>query len=100
MEREGSLDADAERLLAHREGLAGTCALALDHDSLEDLHAAPLALDHLEVDAHGVAGLEPGAIAAQLALFEVLNDPVHNNGPVGPAVNPSELRFSWTSAAA
>jgi hypothetical protein len=52
------------------------------------------------VDAHGVAGLEPGAIAAQLALFEVLNDPMHNNGPVGPAVNPSELRFSWTSAAA
>jgi hypothetical protein len=37
------------------------------------------------VDAHGVARLEPGAIAAQLALFEVLNDAVHKNGPVGPA---------------
>jgi hypothetical protein len=33
------------------------------------------------VDAHGVARLEPGAIAAQLALFEVLNDPVHNKRP-------------------
>jgi hypothetical protein len=33
------------------------------------------------MDTHGVAGLEPGAIGAQLALFEVLNDPVHKNGP-------------------
>jgi len=98
VERERSLYADAERLLAHGEGLASTGALALDHDALEDLHAAALALDHLEVDAHGVARFEPGAIAAQLALFEVLNDPVHNNGPVGPAVNPSGLRFAWIDA--
>ena len=39
-----------------------------------------------------------GAIAAHLALFEILNDPVHNNGPVGPAVNPSGLRFAWIDA--
>jgi hypothetical protein len=100
VERERSLNADPERLLAHREGLAGAGALALDHDALEDLQAAALAFDHPEVDADGVARLEPRAIATQLALFEVLNDPVHNNGPVGPAVNPSGLRFSWTSAAA
>ncbi len=81
MERERSLDADAERLLAHGEGLPRACALALDHDALEDLHTSALALDHLEMDTHGVAGLEPGAIGAQLALLEVLNDPVHKNGP-------------------
>jgi hypothetical protein len=81
MERERPLDADTERLLAHREGLTGSGALALDHDTFEDLDAAALALDHLEVDAHGVARLEPGAIAAQLALLEVLDDPVHKNGP-------------------
>jgi hypothetical protein len=45
------------------------------------------------VHAYGVAGLEPGAIAAQLALFEVLNDPVHNNGPVGPRVHASRARY-------
>jgi hypothetical protein len=33
------------------------------------------------VNAHGVTRLEPRAIAAQLALFQVLNDPVHKNGP-------------------
>ena len=81
MERERPLDADAERLLAYRERFPGTGALALDHDPLEHLNTAALALDHLEVDAHGVARLEPGAIAAQLALFEVLDDPMHKNGP-------------------
>src|SRR6266516_6657097 len=84
MERERPLDADAERLLASLERFPGTGALALDHDPLEHLNTAALALDHLEVDAHGVARLEPGAIAAQLALFEVLDDPMLKNGPVGP----------------
>src|SRR2546421_12993783 len=81
MERERPLDADPERLLAHRERLPGAGALALDHDPFEDLDAPALTLDHLKVDAHGVAWLEPGAIAAQLALFEVLDDPIHKNGP-------------------
>jgi hypothetical protein len=81
VERERPLDADAERLLSDCEGLTGACALPLDHDPLEDLHAPSLSLDHLEVDAHGVARLEPRAIAAQLALFEVLDDPMHKNGP-------------------
>jgi len=84
MERERPLDADAERLLADREGLPGAGALALDHDPFEHLNAAALALDHLEVDAHGIARLEPGAIAAQLPLLKVLDDPMHKNGPAGP----------------
>ena len=100
MERERSLDADPERLLADREGLTGPSALALDHDAFEDLQTATLALDHLEVNADGVARLEPGAIAAQLALFEILDDPMHKNGPVGPGRNASGLRFASIDAGA
>ena len=37
---ERALDADAERLLADGERLAGAVALALDDDALEDLGAA------------------------------------------------------------
>src|SRR5207237_208044 len=52
---ERPLDADAERVLPHRERLTDAGALTLDHDPLEHLHAAPLALDHLQVDAHRAA---------------------------------------------
>ncbi len=45
-------------------------ALALDDDPLEDLDAAALSFDHLEVDANGIAGLELGQVRPQLALFE------------------------------
>src|SRR5215210_1931056 len=55
---ERPLHADAEGLLAHREGLAHALALALDHDALEDLGAAARALDDLEVHLQAVAGLE------------------------------------------
>ena len=70
MERERALDSDPERLLAHGERLPHAGALALDDDALEDLDAAALSLDHLEVDAHGVACLELGQVSPQLALFE------------------------------
>ena len=63
MEREGSLDADAERLLADGEGLAGAAALPLDDDPLEDLGPAALALDDLEVDLYAVTRRECGALA-------------------------------------
>ena len=68
--RERPLDSDAERLLAHGEGLAHAGALALDDDSLEDLEAAALTLDHLEVHADGVARLELGQVGSQLSLLE------------------------------
>ncbi len=77
MHRERALDADAERLLADREGLAGTVALALDDDTLEDLGAAPGALDDLEVDADAVAGLEVGDLA-QLGALEAFDDTGHS----------------------
>ena len=78
--RERPLDADAERLLADGERLARAGALALDHDPLEDLHAAALALDHLEVHAHGVARLEARQVLAQLALLDALDDRAHGKG--------------------
>ena len=89
--RERPLDADAERLLADGERLARAGALALDHDPLEDLDAAALALDHLEVDADGVARLEAGNVLAQLTLLDALDDRAHGKG-VGlrPAANGSE----------
>ena len=77
MERERPLDADAEGLLADGERLAHARALALDHDPLEDLEAAPLALDHLEMDAHGVARLELRDTVAQLGALEILDDLAH-----------------------
>jgi len=70
MKWEGALDPDPERLLAHREGLTYAGALALDDDALEDLDAAALSFDHLEVDANGIAGLELGQVRPQLTLFE------------------------------
>jgi hypothetical protein len=73
VERERPLDADAERLLAHGERLPDAGALPLDDDALEDLDAAALSLDHLEVHAHGVPCLELGQVCPQLALFEKLD---------------------------
>jgi len=81
VERECSLDADTKRLLPHGERLARARALPFDHDALEDLDTPSLALDHLKVNADGIAWLESGAIAAQLPLLEVLDDTMHKNGP-------------------
>jgi hypothetical protein len=80
MDRERALDADAERLLANREGLADTGALALDDDSLEDLDAPALPFDHLEVHPNGIAGLEPRQVGSQLSLLEKLDRIRHEKG--------------------
>ena len=74
---ERALHADAEGLLADREGLAHPLALALDDDALEDLGAAARALDDLEVDADAVAGLE-GGDAAELRALEAVDDGAHS----------------------
>ena len=70
VERERALDPDPERLLADGERLPDAGALTLDDDALEDLDAPALTLDHLEVHAHGVAGLEDRHVGSQLALLE------------------------------
>src|SRR6478735_4021556 len=83
MERERPLDADAERLLADGERLAHARALPLDHDSLEHLHPLATALDHLEVDAHGVTGLEDRDVT-QLRLLDALDDGAHEKEAAVP----------------
>src|SRR5581483_11636224 len=76
VERECPLDADPRRDLPHRERLADARALTLDDDAVEHLDAAARALDHLEVDADGVPGLELRHLA-QLRALEILDDVAH-----------------------
>src|SRR5262249_43324513 len=80
VQRERAPHADAEGVLPHRERLAGTGALTLDHDPLEDLDPLAVALDDLEVHAHGVPGLEPRHFA-QLGALELLDDRAHRKTP-------------------
>src|SRR5665811_1445748 len=61
---EGTLDSHAERLLAHREGLADAFTLALDADALEHLDPLAHTLDDLEVHLHRVPGLEAGNVVS------------------------------------
>src|ERR1019366_2653803 len=75
--REHALHANAEGLLAYGERLARAVALALDHDPLEDLHTAALALDDLEVHLHAVARGEVGN-AAQLRALNGCDDAAHD----------------------
>ena len=77
VQRERPLDADAEGLLADRERLARARALALEDDALEDLGAAAVALDHLEVDAHAIARVEAGKTLPQLAPLDAVDHAAH-----------------------
>jgi hypothetical protein len=93
MQGERALNTDAEGLLADREGLAHSFALALDDDAFEDLRAAPRALDDLEVDLYAIAGLEAGD-AAQLGALEGVDYSAHSKF-FGPAeISPAGGR-SW-----
>jgi hypothetical protein len=53
-------------------------ALALDYDALEHLGPAARALDHLEVDAQAVAGVELRD-AAELSALKAVDDGTHVN---------------------
>jgi hypothetical protein len=77
MQGESPLHADAERLLAHGEGLTRSGALALQHNPLEDLGAAPAPLDHLEVDPDAVARAEGGNPLLELAPLDAVDDAAH-----------------------
>src|SRR5829696_4951841 len=59
VQREDSFDGDAERVLAHGEGLADAVALAGDAQSLEALDALAVALYDPVVHPDGVPRLEP-----------------------------------------
>src|SRR3954447_4432362 len=98
MERERSLDADAERLLPHGERLACPRALALEHDSLEHLDPLPLPLDHLEVHPDGVARLELRDPIAQLGALEAVDDVAHRKEGRRPRADASECGFASSRA--
>src|SRR5712692_7165558 len=97
IEWEHALDALAIGDLAHGEVLVEAGAGAADADALIGLHAAALALDHLDVDQHRVAGLEIGDVLAggklgDLLFFERLNE-IHGKFSVGSATS-AGARFS------
>ncbi len=77
VQRERPLHPDAERLLAHREGLAHAGALALEDDALEDLGPLAVALDHLEVDADTVTRVEFGQALPQLGALDAVDYGAH-----------------------
>src|SRR6185437_11065065 len=81
VQREDTLDALTVRNLAHREVFVEALAGAADAYALIGLHAGALALDHLDVDDHGVAWAELGNALAggklRHLLFFELFDHVH-----------------------
>src|SRR5712692_4107930 len=91
IERKHALDALAVGDLAHGEVLVEARAGATDADALIGLHAAALALDHLDVHEQRVAGLEVGDVLAggklgDLLFFELLNE-IHGRFSVGSATS-------------
>src|SRR5262249_54273676 len=77
VQRERPLDADPERLLADREGLAHARALAAEDDALEDLGPLARALDHLEVNADTIAGAEGRQAFLQLVALDAFDYGAH-----------------------
>src|SRR5262249_12937489 len=89
IERKDALHALAVRNLAHREVFVEPGARAADADALVGLDAGALALDHLDVDEEGIAGLEvrnflAGGKLGNLLFLELL-DQIHGNSPSGSA---------------
>jgi len=77
VQRERPLDADAEGLLAHGEGLAHARPLALEDNALEDLGPLASSLDDLEVDANTVTGLEVGQPLPKLGALDAVDYGAH-----------------------
>src|SRR5947209_2732487 len=85
IEREHALDALAVGNLPHGEALVDAAAGARDAHTLVGLHARALALDHLDVDDHGVArskvrNLLAGGQLGDLLLLDLLQK-VHGDSP-------------------
>src|SRR4029453_17578996 len=81
VDRERPLDPDAVRNAAQGEGGAQAFPALPDHHALEDLHALLLALDDLDVHAHGVAGREGVAVLLQYAGLDG-RDGIHDVAPL------------------
>src|SRR3954452_4991118 len=95
--REGALHADAEADLADREGLADAAALTADDDTLEDLDAGAVALDHADVHLDGVTRAEGRDVVAQRSGVECVQG-VHRGSPHVLAV--ARMRCGQRSAPA
>src|SRR5438874_205424 len=76
---EDALDALAVRDLAHRERGVESAVAARDHDALVSLDTLTVALYHLDLHHHGVAGLEVRNLAGHALLLDFLDYPAHIN---------------------
>src|SRR5438132_377665 len=76
---EGALDALARGDLAHDERRVEAAVALRDHHALEGLHPLSLALDHVHVHEHRVAGREVGDFLAEALDFFLLDrlDQIH-----------------------
>src|SRR5690606_11216536 len=70
VDREGALHANAERHLAHREGLADATTVAGQHDALEDLHALAVAFDDADMHLDRVSWPEARDVVPQRLSFQ------------------------------
>src|SRR2546423_10174869 len=104
IKREYALDALTVGNLADREALVDAAARASNADALVGLHARAVALAHLDVHDHGIAGPEIrdfllGAELGDLLLLDLLQQ-VHGNSPAAaPRAGRSGgwLKWGWAS---
>src|SRR5262249_22734970 len=73
MDGEDPLDAHPVGGLAHREGLPATTSASTEHGALEHLDALLVALDHADVDAHGITRFEGGKALAELFRLDAVD---------------------------
>src|SRR5256885_12476700 len=104
---EHALDALAVRNLAHRERGVESAVAARDHDALVSLDTLTVALYHLDLHHHGVAGLEVRNLAGHALLLDFLDYPAHINHldlgfqpRVRPEASASLLAPVWSSSSA
>src|SRR6185369_15540447 len=97
VEREDTLDADAEARLAHRDRLADPAMLARDADAFVRLETLFVAFLDAHMNAHRVAGLEVRDVRAQLILLNRVDGcDVHDSTSfVVDAFN--SFKISWSS---
>src|ERR1700677_4423392 len=86
MQRKYPLDADPVGNLPHGKRRPITPAIHLDHNSLEGLDTFLFALDHLDLQAQGVANAKNWQVGTQTAVFDLLNYAVHGK-PIPPKVS-------------
>src|SRR2546421_4036482 len=78
---EHPLAALAVRDLAHRERGVESAVAARDHDALVRLDTLAVALHHLDLHHHRVAGLEVRNLAGHALLLDFLDYPAHVQSP-------------------